>query len=592
MGCKDIARGTLACVLLTMSLGCSTEVAPDSVSGTSSPIIGGMREVGTAEVVAILRDTGGGSVSICSGTAIGTRAVLTAKHCVYDGTQAIAASEFEVTVGRRAFEPGVDRRVGVDQIFTTPGPFTRADLAAGMDVAVLRTNANLNTPVREVSPAPPRVGNPLEIFGFGLRTATGDPGQKSRGTTTVVEAFAPVFVATGASNICGGDSGGPAFDSIGRVVGIANSSVDECTVDAGLWAVAGNHIALMEMANGGPLTCTVSAEVCDGADNDCDGIVDQGCRGTGETCAAQTDCASGRCEPVNMEFRCVQPCDPTIAQTGCAESFVCEISGCGEGRCVPGTAGTEAEGTACTADSDCVSNYCFEQDSGERICARQCQAGGSTCGTGLICDAGVFPCGGCRVPDPAEPQPFGTACTDAAGCESARCANGICTTSCENHDGCPAGYRCLGDVCEAGTPTLPGEACSVDAECSLDAPRCATVDGVPICATPCELGCGMGFTCENDVCVEAMLEVGTACTEGSECRSGLCAETCREACATDSECGAGFLCLPIDDGSACIEAPPVSEGGCATAPAPTPGLTLGIGFGVLGLILLGHRARR
>ncbi len=130
----------------------------------------------------------------CSGVAIDTHHILTARHCV-DGHAA-----FEVT----AF----------------PGETAPAELVhtyADRDAALLRTSMRL-TAVAKVADAPPTAGDLLVIAGFGcLETNLFVTAGVYLGT------FSDTNNLMIAAAVCGGDSGGPVFNRSGEVVGLVSA---------------------------------------------------------------------------------------------------------------------------------------------------------------------------------------------------------------------------------------------------------------------------------------------------------------------------------------------------------------------------------
>jgi hypothetical protein len=141
---------------------------------------------------------------------------------------------------------------------------------------------------------------------------------------------------------------------------------------------------------------------------------------------------------------------------------------------------------------------------------------------------------------------FGDPCADASQCDSGVCvtgagaAEGFCSSLCDAATGCPSGAECV----------------AVDAENS-------------VCVPGEQPGGGDG-------------QLGDACSEGSQCASGLCATDdsgngiCTEECDGLLDCADGFSCEPVDGGSVCLPADDVSggfptpipaedEGGCSAA---------------------------
>lgn len=101
-----------------------------------------------------------------------------------------------------------------------------------------------------------------------------------------------------------------------------------------------------------------------------------------------------------------------------------------------------------------------------------------------------------------------------------------------------------------------------------------------------------------------LLKPGSACTEGGECRSNLCAAdpsqsnalTCAQDCSADeASCPDGQKCVASGDSKICRtpapSSPTTTVSGCATAPGTSTNAPLGLALAALGLVAALRRRR-
>ena len=264
------------------------------------------------------------------------------------------------------------------------------------------------------------------------------------------------------------------------------------------------------------------AEICDGKDNDCDGLTDEGatcpggakcqggaCRkpcGTGELsgkCAAGETCRSGTCTPddcasvtcpVNQLCRggaCVDPC----AGVACASDRICKGGACLEISCYtmgcPG--GQRCTQGACKADP-CAGKTCpSDQYCREGACVKSCA--GIACAAGEECRDGACRETGC-----------GASCASPRICEGGSCSGDPCAgVFCAANRICVGG-GCVDDPCRSISCPSAGEICKLG-QCYLptDAalqPPAAQTQEAPAGAAPTEAspaGPGRARTAETTV---------------------------------------------------------------------------------------------
>ncbi|MBZ0121297.1 MAG: hypothetical protein K8H88_30150, partial [Sandaracinaceae bacterium] len=148
---------------------------------------------------------------------------------------------------------------------------------------------------------------------------------------------------------------------------------------------------------------TSSAERCDGVDNDCNGMVDDG-----SLCTAPNLCVSGSCVPPCFEGGC--NLGETCNTQGICVETACEGVSCPPGqRCRGGSCVGACEGIVCPHGQQCAAGRC--QDLCDLL----------TCGDGEVCVDGS-----CRPTCPCYPCGPGETCLADGTCESAGCDVVLC----------------------------------------------------------------------------------------------------------------------------------------------------------------------
>ncbi len=237
----------LAALLAATAAGCFAEPADagsEPIAKRADAIRAGEVDVASRGVVGVLaldRNT------ICSGVVVAPRVVVTARHCVAE----MAPTRDVVDCTRTTFgatSKAADvmvttARDGAVPVYRHPVKRVLVPREAGFcgtDVAVLVLAHPLEPDDADVIPlrldSSPAPGEVFSAIGIG-RTANEPSGTRHRRDGLMVTCVG-TSCGTGLVDprewwgdgaVCEGDSGGPALDSEGRVVGIASRKRDGCT---------------------------------------------------------------------------------------------------------------------------------------------------------------------------------------------------------------------------------------------------------------------------------------------------------------------------------------------------------------------------
>jgi hypothetical protein len=227
-------------------------------------------------------------------------------------------------------------------------------------------------------------------------------------------------------------------------------------------------------------------EECDGKDNDCDSKVDEGC-------------------PAPM-YRCERNTDCTMGQT-------CNVS---TGMCIE----QRPVGSGCQMDSECAGGFCVKKGQfalgvqlPDNRCASACCTD-SDCMTGSVCLAGDS---GLRVCLPADIAARGTKAEAARCSRDTECATGSCVSG-----------RCAAP-------------CSTDAECKA---ACGLSSGGLNEARRWVCGDTRGSSAAGSMCRDPLCPPALLCGGDATCRSGYCGGggTCVKACGRNADCGPDAAC--------------------------------------------------
>jgi MYXO-CTERM domain-containing protein len=240
-------------------------------------------------------------------------------------------------------------------------------------------------------------------------------------------------------------------------------------------------------------------EICDGQDNNCNGIVDDGAQ-----CGPGFACVNGVCV--------YGSCGPEIP---CAEGYACvaghcQVTGCGGGA-------------PCAAGSTCSNGACVDPNAGLDCGPGSSPAGGFCTGGACYeagCTGGDICLGGACVADPCS----GIICPGGTFCRQGDCVQACAFLTCGANQRCDVDGFCVDDAC-AGKSCSPTQTCVAGA-CVTD--PCAGV------------GCGRGQACSDGLCVDDPC-TGIACPTG-QCQGGQCYATASTAGTPEKPATSGCGC--------------------------------------------------
>lgn len=483
------ARHAGASALAFLAVAACSAVEGADERGHSTAIINGTPDTTTNEVVAILWQRAGG-LSSCTGTYVANQGstgyVLTAAHCVVDGSRTARTSELVVREGTNYQNPSAERSVASLAVHprydNSSGPGSHYDFAmlevpnAGAGISVIEPMTGAEDNLQD--------GTSLLLVGYG-RTSSGSGGGNSTRfqITLPIDSVLPLTMLYDQQNggTCNGDSGGPAIvdTPAGRRVAGVISFVTEDTCSGfgaagrtsaaydeliqpfidGQPVMAGTQTCAQCQSQSAQTTCNAAVSACVGA-QPCSDLLDclDGCT----TLPCAKDCE--RTHPAGVApydaltaclcNDCRVPCGSSCQADACGFSpAATDCGACFETKCC-------AEGAVCADDVTCVRCPEFDAppecvDDAEAQALNQCLAQNCAAECGAFIDCGYqHPDRACSACISVQCCDIAQACQANPECKSCIDAR-VPAPQCHDNTEFKALEACMAGQCDACPPLDP-----------------------------------------------------------------------------------------------------------------------------------------
>lgn len=238
--------------ILGLGLAACSGVTPKEQAGSAQDgIIGGQVDQTDHAVVGIVIK----NQALCTGSLIAPNLVLTARHCVADLSTGSAPTDCNSSRFGTAYSASSFLLTWASDLTTNVPPSSVYEVSevrvptdshfCGNDVALLFLKDNIPdsaaTPIAPRVDQAPKTNEDFTAIGYGLTDANDSQGNTA-GVRHIVSGMIIGCVGSVAcagsqaeddewaayAGICHGDSGGPALDAQGRVIGVASRADDTC----------------------------------------------------------------------------------------------------------------------------------------------------------------------------------------------------------------------------------------------------------------------------------------------------------------------------------------------------------------------------
>jgi MYXO-CTERM domain-containing protein len=382
-------RAALLLLAASCVEACGSQGSASALKQVSSAISGGEPDSVDSNVFILVSHRQKEGVALCSASLIAPNLLLTARHCVADVTSetvtcgvTTAGTPFPANTFFAANTQSIDQ-VTMANAFAVSAvsvPTQGSDIC-GFDLALVTLSTLV--PASIATPLIPRIdrkvtlGEAYTAVGYG-QDLPGDAGIAGagarRGRSGLKVECAPGGCGAGVQSdefggnegICSGDSGGPALDADGKVVGVVSRSGDSC-----------NHPVYGSVASWKDWITTTTRQAALDGKYDVPFWVDSGSSDSPNpsTTSPGDDAGSG-----TAGASATTPGEPEAA------------AGAADGALNPAESGTQ--GDKCAATPDCHNGFgCYSptSTSDNAYCALLCTSQ-AQCMSGTHCDNGVGAC--------------------------------------------------------------------------------------------------------------------------------------------------------------------------------------------------------